>query len=124
MEVLMRTFVFVVWVVLVLLSVVARVMIRRKKENRPVVEAVLGADMIFFIVGFILVGLANASLTNQLAKYEEGFPNVDMGGLPPMLFFGNLLFFFTPLMVVGPRHIFKGTFKEFRFLLTGVQQEK
>lgn len=96
----MRTFIIVVWVVLMVLSIIARIISKRKSGNHPFVAAIGTIDMVFCFLGMILVGLANVGATNQFAKYQEGYPNVDAGGLPAVYLFGNLFIFALPLLTV------------------------
>ena len=113
----MRTLILVVLATLVILSIIARVQIRRGKGDGNFVSAVLAADTLFLFLGLFLVGLADVGSTNQLAKYQEGFPHVDRGGLPPDLFFGNLLIFALPLFAVGVRWIAREVVKDLRHSL-------
>ncbi len=96
----MRTFIIVTWVVLMVLSIIARVISKRKSLDHPLVAVVGMADMALLFIGTMLVGLANVGSTNQFAKYMDGYPNVDAGGLSPGVLFGNLFIFALPLMIV------------------------
>jgi hypothetical protein len=88
-------------------------MIRRGHKEHPFVVSVQFADLIFMMLGLFIIGLANASLTNPFAKYQEGYPHVDAGGLPGEVFFINMIFFMAPLFAVGFFRIVREAFRDF-----------
>jgi hypothetical protein len=102
---------------LVALSLVARLMIRRRMEDHWFVVGVRIADTIFLMVGLTLVGMVNASLTDPFAKYGEAFPTMGNSGLREEEILANILFFMLPLISLGLKRIFKEMFQEIGALL-------
>ncbi|MEJ0021173.1 MAG: hypothetical protein WDN47_01180 [Candidatus Doudnabacteria bacterium] len=97
----MRNLVLVSLTVLVVSSFFTALFSRKRTEESNWASIVFCADLFFAFVGMIIVGWANAAATNQFAKYQEGFPDVDMGGLPVDVIIGNMLIFCTPLIIWG-----------------------
>ena len=97
----MHTLMIWLIVILVPLSLVAGLIVRRDVDESFFSTFVALADSMTAFIGLFLALLTNASMTNQFAKYEEGFPNVDTGGLPGVVMIVNLAIFFSPLIALG-----------------------
>ncbi|MEK7227308.1 MAG: hypothetical protein AAB641_00215 [Patescibacteria group bacterium] len=114
----MRLLLVVVCAVLVVLSLVVRMMVRQGREDHWFVSSVMMANILFAFIGLFLVALANASLTNPFAKYQEGFPHVEAGGLSGPEFVINLIFFLLPLFAAGIGRILKEIARDFEVIFS------
>ncbi len=103
----MRMLLIVAVVILTVMAIIARVMIRCKKDEHWFVHATYTLGTVLSVIGTILVLEANMGAMNQFAMYEPGFPNGDTGGLPLITFLTNLAIFCLPLLVLGPRWLIR-----------------
>lgn len=116
----MSKILLVICIILVALSLVARVMIRRRRENHPFVVGIEITDILFLFLGILILGLVNMSMTNQFAKYDEGFPYVNMGGLPADVFIVNMFLFISPLIALGLLRYLKAGFQWLKVIFAEV----